>query len=315
MPDNENDKSSGHQPSPAAQAKEAELRKTFDDLVDMDYVQKAAPSSPQTSTADVASAGPPAPAPTAPEPLSAQAAATIADSLMAEPDSDLQAVTESAATSAGDLSAEVARTASRRRMIFAIVSVLLLVSAAAAFAFLALRGGSTAGSAAAPAAGTGQALGGAAASGAAGTAGAGAGGCLVPASAVTLANEVTYKDRGVNDPRMFVVQWSTQATNNSSEPILATAHWSSSDGAGRTGWEGSYLSLAPGASQSWSGYVDNNAGGIAGALNWSYVDRVVAVHDSPDCAQQLTAPTGAVESGALQTTLPELPAGNVLPTP
>ena len=139
-----------------------------------------------------------------------------------------------------------------------------------------------------------------------------AGGCVVDPAALTLASTVTLRDRGVNDPAMFLVQWDSGVINNTGAPILVTALVASADGG--AAWEGSYVTVAPGQAHVWpSNYVTNNAGGSAGATTWQYVDRVLAVPDTPECAELLSAPADDAAGTAIPAVVPRLPANAHIP--
>ena len=139
-----------------------------------------------------------------------------------------------------------------------------------------------------------------------------AGGCVVDPAALTLASTVTLRDRGVNDPAMFLVQWDSGVINNTGAPILVTALVASADGG--AAWEGNYVTVAPGQAHVWpSNYVTNNAGGSAGATTWQYVDRVLAVPDTPECAELLSAPADDAAGTAIPAVVPRLPANAHIP--
>lgn len=140
------------------------------------------------------------------------------------------------------------------------------------------------------------------------------GDCAVNPASLQLASTVTLRDRGVNDPAMFLVQWDAGVINNSTEPILVTARIASSDGTGGSAWEDSYLSVGPSQAHLWpSNYVTNNAGGSAGATTWRYVDQVLAVRDSPSCAELLASPTAETAKAAVPADVPRLPANAQVP--
>ena len=137
--------------------------------------------------------------------------------------------------------------------------------------------------------------------------------CLVAPSDISVTTKVTFEDRGVADPAMFVKQWDTVVENLSQQPIVVTVRISSSAGAPGGAWDGSYQGLQPGATASWQASVDNNAGGQAGAVNYTVPDRVIAVRDAGGCGDLLVAPSGEVAAAAQQFAIPDLPAGVSIP--
>lgn len=140
------------------------------------------------------------------------------------------------------------------------------------------------------------------------------GDCAVAPTSLKVASTETYRDRGVNDPAMFVVQWDAGVINNSTEAILVTAKIASSDSGASSGWEGSYTSVAPGEAHLWpTNYVTNNAQGAAGATTWQYVDQVLAVRDAPQCGDLLVSPTDETAKAAIRAEIPRLPANAQLP--
>ena len=97
--------------------------------------------------------------------------------------------------------------------------------------------------------------------------------CVVPPTSLTVASTETLRDRGVNDPAMFLVQWDAGVINNSGEPILVTARIASSDSEAGGDWEGTFARVPAGEAYLWPmSYVTNNAGGAAGPTQWRYVD-------------------------------------------
>lgn len=138
--------------------------------------------------------------------------------------------------------------------------------------------------------------------------------CAVAPESLKVASTETLRDRGVNDPAMFVVQWDVGVINNSTEPILVTARIASSASAANKGWDGNYTSVAPGEAHLWPmSYVTNNAGGSAGATTYQFVDRVLAVRDSPACAELLMNPTDEMAKAAIAAEVPRMPANAQLP--
>lgn len=135
-------------------------------------------------------------------------------------------------------------------------------------------------------------------------------GCDVDPFSFVVASKVTLDDKGVADPRMFVVQWDTGFINNSADPVLVTAKLASSDGAPDGAWDGTYTQVAAGASQAWPGnWVTNNAGGTAGATTFHYVKEILAVPDTPECAALLASPSDETAQAAIPADLP--PAADV----
>ena len=140
--------------------------------------------------------------------------------------------------------------------------------------------------------------------------------CVVPPTSLTVASTETLRDRGVNDPAMFLVQWDAGVINNSGEPILVTARIASSDSEAGGDWEGTFARVPAGEAYLWPmSYVTNNAGGAAGPTQWRYVDQVLAVRDSPECEDLLMIPTDGMAKSAIPAVVPRLPANAQIARP
>ncbi|MBK9739926.1 MAG: hypothetical protein IPO93_10505 [Actinobacteria bacterium] len=143
------------------------------------------------------------------------------------------------------------------------------------------------------------------------------GGCIVPSSALQVASTVTLRDRGVNDPAMFVVQWTSGVINTTREPILVAVRLASSEPGSPSGWEASLSTVAAGEAFVYptSNFVTNNAGGAAGPTIWRYIDKVMAVRDTPECGAQLADLTTGTAPGSITVPMPRLPSGVTIPAP
>jgi hypothetical protein len=127
--------------------------------------------------------------------------------------------------------------------------------------------------------------------------------CILPASAVAVTILDLKSDVGVNDPSMFQKRWTTDIQNTTNKSVVLAVHTSEQQGDLTVvdEWDSQILP-AGGLGVQESGFLTNNNGGAAGALNWRYVDRMIPLDDRQVCFPMFRDP--AVQAKSLPVDVP-----------
>ncbi len=143
--------------------------------------------------------------------------------------------------------------------------------------------------------------------------------CALPADRVAVSVSDVSTDIGKRDPSMFVTTWWVHVASPGNAPVTVSEHVVRSENGsiapGTPGWGGVGHTVTPGEVLVLGpNSIDNNTSGRAGELEWGYVDRVLVLRDTPQCALLHDAPTAELEALAVPAAMPALPDGVVLPT-
>lgn len=140
-----------------------------------------------------------------------------------------------------------------------------------------------------------------------------AAGCGIPAGQIVVTNKVTSDLAGERDPDLFSISWDTTVTNNSPTLVLVSSRLASSND-GEAGWTPSAIPIdSNGNLTLFANYLNNNAGGVSGGLNWRLVGQVAVVLDTPECSALLATPEALPPEAIVAVPIPDHPADVEVP--